>query len=117
MAAHQRRRLRSSAIPSIFSFVKKKETSERTKRYETQYLELSAHVVPSTSQESVLLAKERERLDACRRDLRNTRRREKRLRLTLESVISDLKDAKLVNQELEEKLHYFKGIGNIHVFR
>lgn len=110
----QRRRLRPSAVPSIFSFTKSQETSDRAKRYDDKYLKLSAYLAPSSSKEPDERTKEQ--LSECKRELHNARRREKRLRTTLETVLKDLKEAGHLNQELKEKLELFKGTFSVCSF-
>lgn len=101
------KRLRRTAVPSVFTFKKKpKETiSEREKRYETSYLKLSAAKEPSTSKEDDL----RMRINTYRSKLRNMSKREKRLRQTVANLTKELHDTQLINKELEEKLRIFKG--------
>lgn len=100
-----RRKLKPTAIPSVFTFKKKTEESGRTSRYKENYLQLTAHVPASTiSQEQW-----KEKAEIFRSKYHNALRREKRLRTTLATVVSDLKDLKVINEDLEKKLSSFKG--------
>ena len=80
-----RRRLRPTAVPSEFVFQTTPPTTSRQKRYEESYLELSAQMVPQSSQDTNSL---KVRLEDCRKNLYNAHRREKHLRSTLEAVFT-----------------------------
>lgn len=107
-ATSKLRRLRRTAVPSVFSFKKKRkssEPSERDKRYENYYMKLTASCELSTSKEDAL----RRRLKTYRDKLRNVSKREKRLRTTIASLTNELQEAQLINDDLEERLRVFKG--------
>lgn len=105
----KRRRLTATAVPSKFSFKKSNVIdSARTQRYNTSYLSLSTVSVPSTSKTTDRVL--RERIESFRNKLRNAGKREKRLRLTVQTLMTELKDLNLLNSDLQEKLHCFKGM-------
>ena len=97
--------MRQTAIPSKFSFNKEKEVLSRERRYSDSYLTLSAHVTPTLTPDT-LLSNRNKRL---RDKLRNSGKREKRLRLSVESMTKELEEYKLLTADLKEKLMYFKG--------
>lgn len=108
------KRMRRTAVPSVFSFNKKKEktTSDREKRCKESYLKLSVNKETSTNKEDELRA----RIKTYRQKLRNTSKREKRLRQTVVHLTEELQEARLINRELEEKLRIFKGKIGIKYF-
>ena len=100
-----RKCLRQTAIPSKFSFNKEKEVSSRERRYSDSYLTLSAHVTPTLTPDTLLSNRNKHLRDK----LRNSGKREKRLRLSVENMTKELEEYKLLTADLKEKLKYFKG--------
>lgn len=99
------RKLKPTAVPSIFSFQRPHEESDRTSRYKEKYLQLTAYVPSSSASEEKWV----ERAELFRKKYHNALRREKRLRTTLSNVLSDLKELQVINEDLEKILSSFKG--------
>lgn len=95
-------------MPSKFNFRNDElpSRSERTVRYERSYGQVPVLVSASSEYIDHTVI---ERLRAARKDLKNTKRREKRLRETVESLQSLLKDEIELKESLSEKLAAFKG--------
>ena len=101
------RKLRRTAVPSVFSHTNTKEapTTSRTLRYVENYGQAPIIVQEPRSSGAEL----GERLSRYRTNLHNVRRRERRLRTTVDSLRSDLQKVVEINRSLNEHLEIFKG--------
>lgn len=99
--------LKAFAVPTIFSFTKPTSSlSSRALRYTDSYANLPLIVNEATTSKTEDYER---RLAKYKDNLRNAKKREKRLRTTVESLKNELKEANMVKQSLEEKLDAFKG--------
>lgn len=103
------RKLRPTAIPTVFNKQKQVDKSDRSIRYTDSYAQLPVLEYLPNEASRVAEDTSRKKLEKCRNELHNTSRREKRLRKTVESLKDDLSKMKLLNEELEEKLECYKG--------
>ena len=106
-----RSRLRSTAIPSVFPHnMSAPTTSERTIRYVESYAQVPAIVVTDNSlEDKSSKAKLRARLANVTKDLRNTGKREHRLREMLGPLKREMLAKEDINEELSGMLDEFKG--------
>lgn len=106
--AGRRRRLLPTAIPSVFKFRKESPVpSSRRIRYITNYGQVP--VIASTSTATIDDAV-MERLREVRRDLKNSKRREKRLKETVVTLRTLLVEELSVKESLLAKLESYKGV-------
>lgn len=94
------KRLYATAIPTVFAHTSEnKNPSQRQVRYEANYgLVPVLHETPSTSQ-----------LKECRAELYKAKKREKRLRLTVASLKTRLKEEVKLKESLLHRLDMYKG--------
>ena len=104
----QRSRLKPSAVPSIFIHSPVAVISDRTRRYQQSYLILKAFHTPRVEQPLTHEAY-KHKLFEYQNKLRNAGKREKRLRITVASMMKKLAATNLMNEELRERLDIFKG--------
>lgn len=103
-----RRRLLATAVPSRFKFRKDSSVpSSRHIRYITNYGQVP--VIASTSTD-IADGAVMERLRKARRDLKNSKRREKRLKDTVDSLRTLLMEELAVKESLLAKLKSYKGV-------
>ena len=106
------RQLYSAAVPSIFSFTEKtaSASTSRTLRYVESYGQVPISVTegPSTST-SITSPEVEERLHRAQKDLRNARKREKRLRDTVASLHEKIAEDDGITKSLLEKLEAYQG--------
>lgn len=110
VSSAKRRKLRPVAVPSIFPHRPRTSSSERSVRYVSSYGQVPVIVnptvsPPSSSKEDTLKRK----LVDLTNNIRNTKKREKRLRATVACLKDQLLESKKVNKELAEKLDAFAG--------
>lgn len=99
--------LKRAAVPSIFSHNPDTPSSSRAVRYVLHY----GHVpVVDNLQQTTLEQEYKDRIKRYRDSLRNAQKREKRLRLSVESLREDLKDEKLISKNLSARLEAFDGV-------
>lgn len=105
----RRKRLLATAVPSVFTF--RNETSALSTRHIRYSARINQASVQSTSVPSVSSADDAliERLREVQRDLKNSKRREKRLKETVITLKSLLVEALAVKESLLAKLEIYKG--------
>lgn len=102
----RRRRLRPLAVPSVFPFKTEKPTTSREIRYLESYGQ-----VPYVRQEKKEDKDDKLRLRflEVRRTLKNTRKRETRLRETVKTLKKKLSEEASLKESLSAKLEAYKG--------
>ncbi|KAG2471421.1 ASTER protein, partial [Polypterus senegalus] len=129
-------RIREGAVPSVFSFPahlqkkplakRKTKTSQRaavpfevTAKIDVgtpESLPCDEHLYaapPSPDRLKDKLTQAQARVEELQRQLRNAKDRERRCKMTLKSLLVDLKDRNLITEELKQKLGLYSGtLGN-----
>lgn len=99
----RRRRLRPLAVPSMFPFKNAKPTTSREIRYLENYGQVPYIRQEREDKEDTL------RLKNVRRTLKNTRKREARLRETVKTLKTKLSEETALKESLSAKLEAYKG--------